>query len=196
MKNILFVDVDGVVRDIQKVLFKDVEKWEDWTDETNKIIAENKRDILFTFPRHSFHICRLLCEIEERGKGIEVKFLTNQCGDKEKEFWTTEWLKKHFKGLYKNIIYVDSFEKKLSILKDNKNAILLDDYPYFYNKDNFNPDQIFLFKQKWNDFYTQHYKYVVEEKYGLTVRNNRFSGPDSTTAFSVEFLNSFFKNYK
>lgn len=165
-----FIDVDGVVRNLE--LYKKSRKfvseeeaervrtvWSKLPNELWRDMDRNPKEYLYDVPAYQNMITYIKCEL-----GLEnCVFLTNQCRIRPREEWTVKFIEKHF-GKGNLIIFVGNFQEKINILKDNDSFKLFDDYPLFFEKDDFEEvrNRICLVEREWNKVHQHHYKQILK----------------------------------
>ena len=95
--------------------------------------------------------------------GNDITFVTNQCGIVDREKWTRLFIEKYFGNDIK-VIFTTNFQEKIDLLVKNKDAILLDDYSNFYQKEGFDrvKNRIYLIPRPWNVSERYHFSHVYK----------------------------------
>ena len=153
-----YFDVDGVIRDFCKGLgVNNIKTWKLPKESWDKM-KNNPKKYLYDCP--SFP--KIIKDIKRIGLD-KVTFLTNQCGKPDREYWTKMFLNRIF-FLNINIIFTKNFEEKVDLLKKNKDMILIDDYPYFFEKEGFEEikDRLYLVKRSYNKHVRSFYKHFYK----------------------------------
>ena len=165
-----FIDIDGVVRNLE--LYKKSRKfvseeeaerirtvWSKLPNELWRDMDKHPKEYLYDVP-----VYEEMVEYVKNVLGIDnCVFLTNQCRIRQREEWTVKFIEKHF-GKGNLIVFVGNFQEKINILKDNDSFKLFDDYPLFWEKDDFNEvrDRICLVNREWNKAHQHHYKQILK----------------------------------
>lgn len=168
MKNYFF-DVDGVVRKFTESVMRSkamdnlsMDKWIKLPNGLWEDLDKNTKKYLYDCDTFQ-DIVDFVKKLMVNGNG-NIIFLTNQMGVKKREYWTLKFLKKHF-GNDINVIFVSNFQEKIQLLKDNPKYSLVDDYPFFYEKKDFNDvkNQIIMVRRPWNWGYRKYYKKFLKD---------------------------------
>lgn len=127
MKRKLWLDIDGVMRDLSLVLPVYPRTWiEKINGETFMEYFDNRLDLLFDAPQTEYF--PIICEFVKKKECANI--IT--CQPDNWKPYTLRWLDFNF-GLYDIkeyfIRYVDRIDDKVFYIKDNE--ILLEDYPFF-----------------------------------------------------------------
>jgi hypothetical protein len=155
-----FIDIDGVVRNFcKKINLENTEEWTKVPKEYLSDIKKNPKKYLYDVECYEDAILFLKDVIGEKN----ITFLTNQCGNKEREYWTKKFIDKHF-DLDHNIVFVKNFDEKIEILKLFKDMFLIDDYTNFYKNKEFNKikERFVLCLRSWNRRFKNNYLHYVD----------------------------------
>jgi len=166
MKQKYFVDLDGVVRNFHKTMrrFPGLENCYKWRE---RLPDDFWLDIQLN-PKKYMYDAEPYQEVVDYIKnviGIEnVVFLSNQCYIEQREFWSVKFIEKHF-GPGCLCLFVGNFQEKLNIMKNNPSYHLIEDYPFFWEKEGFNKinHRIHIIPRPWNEDYLHKYKNILED---------------------------------
>jgi len=118
----LYWDLDGVLRDLTKLVFKHIPQ--DWYHKENNedIFEKINKDltVLKKSPATEFYKVAI--------KFPFIKILT--CQPEHWKPFTKQWIEKHFSSIVHSVKYLNHQEEKINIIK-NENAFLIDDFPFF-----------------------------------------------------------------
>ena len=160
-----FIDVDGVIRNFSKSIRRYPGLEELSIDKWQRLPNDLWRD-MDKRPKFYLHDCDAYEEVVKFIKeeiGIEnCIFLTNQCRIPQREKWTIKFVQKIFGNV--EILFTGNFQEKVDILLANPNRTLIDDYPFFHEKEGFEKivDQILLMDRQWNINDQHYYKQVLK----------------------------------
>ena len=158
-----FIDVDGVIRKFTESVKRSetlknvcMDTWVKLPDEFWVDLDNNTKKYLYE--------CDVFSDVTDfvknllKDKNNKIVFLTNQFGVKNREYWTRQFLYKHF-GKKIKIVFTKNFQEKLDLLNKFKDFLLVDDYPFFCEKDGFNDvkERIYLVDRIWNNDYKKYY---------------------------------------
>jgi len=160
-----FIDIDGVIRNFAKSIRRH-ESMENLTMDKWQLLPSDLWKDIDKRPEFYLYECEFynnMIKYIDSELGLEnCVFLTNQCGIKEREYWTAKFIEKVF-GKGQLVLFTRNFQEKVDILNNNSEFILYDDFPNFYEKEGFEEikDRIILVDRPWNRQFQDKYNNIL-----------------------------------
>jgi len=137
----LYFDIDGVIRNLQKSLKIDLENWNDFNEFHYDKIKNDPKRHLENAPYYE-NMRKIINSYDQK------YFIT--CSSERFKDYTENFLKRIFNNFL--VIYVENPESKLSYL--GSDDYLVDDYPFYRDK------RVILVERKYNKDYVKNYEIV------------------------------------
>jgi len=143
-EEMIYFDIDGVIRNLDVTFEDDFSTWESFTDKHMHMIYDNPKKHLEDAPV----FLQMKAFIDTFHDTFPIVFLT--CSDISLRIYTERFIQKHFPFAY--IEFFDKPEDKLKHISEED--FLVDDYPYYSD------DRVILVEREYNKKFADNYKIV------------------------------------